>query len=140
MVRKLFLIFLFLLFSLNSCTTSTEKVLKNDPIFVFSSPKSAGEVIACITNEWSKTSAGNTQKYGRPLETHPSTDGTILVWRMEAGVVVKLKATNNLVHVKENPDGGSLSIIKSRGYFLSKNRKGWDPLIESTENCNETIE
>ena len=129
MVRKLFLIFLFLLFSLNSCTTSTEKVLKNDPIFVFSSPKSAGEVIACITNEWSKTSAGNTQKYGRPLETHPSTDGTILVWRMEAGVVVKLKATNNLVHVKENPDGGSLSIIKSRGYFLSKNRKGWDPLI-----------
>ena len=140
MVRKLFLIFLFLLFSLNSCTTSTEKVLKNDPIFVFSSTKSAGEVIACITNEWSKTSAGNTQKYGRPLETHPSTDGTILVWRMEAGVVVKLKATNNLVHVKENPDGGSLSIIKSRGYFLSKNRKGWDPLIESTENCNETIE
>ena len=140
MVRKLFLIFLFLLFSLNSCTTSTEKVLKNDPIFVFSSPKSAGEVIACITNEWSKTSAGNTQKYGRPLEKPPSTDGTILVWRMEAGVVVKLKATNNLVHVKENPDGGSLSIIKSCGYFLSKNRKGWDPLIESTENCNETIE
>jgi len=140
MVRKLFLIFLFLLFSLNSCTTSTEKVLKNDPIFVFSSPKSAGEVIACITNEWSKTRAGNTQKHGRSLETHPSADGTILVWRMEAGVVVKLKATNNLVHVKENPDGGSLSIIKSRGYFLSKNRKGWDPLIESTENCNETIE
>ena len=140
-MKKLLLIFICIfIFSLNSCTTSTEKVLKNDPIFVFSSPKSAGEVIACITNEWSKTRAGNTQKHGRPLETHPSTDGTILVWRMEAGVVVKLKATNNLVHVKENPDGGSLSIIKSRGYFLSKNRKGWDPLIESTENCNETIE
>ena len=137
---KKFLLIFICIFSLNSCTTSTEKVLKNDPIFAFSSTKSAGEVIACITNEWSKTSAGNTQKHGRPLETHPSADGTILVWRMEAGVVVKLKATNNLVHVKEKPDGGSVSTIKSRGYFLSKNRKGWDPLIESTENCNETIE